>query len=131
GGRGGPRSRAGAVLVLLRPVRADLRQPVHLHLPLCGAARADRRRRACARRQLGLHVGRGGGAGAGDPGIYRLGVLGVPRQGRGRGLPLMPGAHGTRTPGPLWKRLLWFAALWLGGLAAVGLVAWTLRLWIG
>ena len=43
----------------------------------------------------------------------------------------MPGAHGTRTPGPLWKRLLWFAALWLAGLASVGALAWLLRLWIG
>ena len=38
----------------------------------------------------GVHARRRLGAGAGDPGVHRVVVLGVPRQGRGRGLPLNP-----------------------------------------
>jgi len=53
-----------------------------------------------------------------DPRLYRLGLLGVPRQGHARKrLSLMPSEStpSEPTPRPLTRRLLWFAALWLGG----------------
>ena len=61
-------------------------------------------------------------------GLYRLGLLGVPRQGQARKrLSLMPQ---DRQTAPLTQRLLWFAALWLGGVGAVAIVSFGLRLWL-
>ena len=60
--------------------------------------------------------------------LYRLGLLGVSRQGQARErislIEIKPG------PRPLTQRLLWFAALWLGGVGTVALISFCLRLWI-
>ena len=75
-----------------------------------------------------LHAGRRRGAGAADPRLYRVGLLGVPRQGASRKrISLMPSEP---TPRPLARRLLWFAALWLAGVGSVAILSYGLRLWI-
>ena len=78
--------------------------------------------------QPDLHAGRRRGADPADPRLYRVGLLGVPRQGETRErLSLMASEP---TPRPLIQRLLWFAALWLAGVASVAIVSYGLRLWL-
>src|SRR5690606_30562330 len=119
------RPRAGAIPADPCAVRADIRGPGHQRVPVRGAAGADHPRCRGTGLKPGLHAGRRGGADPHHPDLHRLELLGVPREGGGRGVSLM--ASG---PGPLWKRLAWFVFLWLAGLAVVGAVAWLLRLWI-
>ncbi|WP_373284732.1 DUF2474 domain-containing protein [Tsuneonella deserti] len=57
-------------------------------------------------------------------------VLGLPRQGGRRGIPLSTPPSAEPPPGPLWRRLAWMAAIWATSVAALGVVAFVLRLWI-
>jgi cytochrome d ubiquinol oxidase subunit II len=124
---------AGVTVLLLRSLanKYDY-QPFFLTLPLHRAAEHHDLAGGVAREQPDLHAGRRRRAGAADIGLYRLGLLGVPRQGEARKrLPLTPADPGTEpNPSPLTQRLLWFAALWLGGVGTVALISFGLRLWI-
>jgi cytochrome d oxidase subunit CydB len=61
--------------------------------------------------------------------LYRVGLLGIPRQGQARRrIPLMQAEQKPQPP--LTQRLLWFVVLWLGGVGSVAIVAYGLRLWI-
>ena len=64
--------------------------------------------------------------------LYRVGLLGIPRQGQARErLSLMRAARSEQQdPRPLAQRLLWFAALWLGGVGTVAILSLGLRLWL-
>ena len=74
-----------------------------------------------AGQQPALPAGRRRGAGAADPALHRLLVLGVPRQGeRRRRLSLMQRGGA----GHAGSRLAWFVGLWVASVAALGVVAW-------
>ena len=125
-----PRQQAGlpAVLPDAAAVRAVLCRPRHQHVALYRAAEHHDLAGGLAREQPGLHAVRRRRAGAADPRLYRLGLLGFPRQGQARErLSLMPRQP---EPAPLAQRLLWFAALWLGGVGTVAIVSFGLRLWL-
>ena len=103
-------------------VRAVLHRPRHQLLPLHRAARPDDPASGGAGCEPRFPSRRRRGAGADDPRLHRLRLLGLPRQDRPRGgLPLMPALP------EVLRRLLWFAGLWLAGVAALGLVALAIR----
>src|SRR5262249_38313683 len=82
----------------------------------------------CAGEQPDLHAVRCLHTDTADPDLYRLGLLGVPRQGQtGERLSLTQIKPEQR---PLAQRLLWFVVLWLGGVGTVALISFCLRLWI-
>ena len=58
-----------------------------------------------------------------DPRLHRVVVLGVPRQGCARGLPL-------KTDAPLLRRLGWMALIWAISVCALGVVSLILRWWL-
>ena len=139
-GRGGRRHRAAAaqprqqirlpaVLPDAGAVRAVLCRARHQHVSLYRAAEHHHLAGGRAGEQPALHAVRRRRADTAHPGLYRLGLLGVPRQGQTRErLSLTPDQ--SRNQRPLAQRLLWFAALWLGGVGTVALISFCLRLWI-
>src|SRR5207245_4346360 len=100
----------------------------HQHVSLYRAAEHHDLAGGFAREQPAIHAVRRRRADPAHPRLYRLGLLGVPRQGETRErLSLMASEAGPR---PLIQRLLWFAALWLMGGGSVAIVAYGLRLWL-
>ena len=117
-----------AVLPDADAVRAVLCRARHQHVALYRAAEHHHLAGGLAGEQPDLHAVRRRRADPADSRLYRLGLLGVPRQGEGRErLSLTPTEPNPR---PLAHRLLWFAALWLGGVGTVTLISYGLRLWI-
>src|SRR5690606_32549357 len=99
-------------------------------VPLHRARPGDDLGRRGAREQPDLHADRRRHHDAADPRLYRLGLLGLPRQGGPRRLPLMDERGRSAEQRPLWQRLAWLAAIWIASVAVLGVVAWILRLWI-
>ena len=130
------RDRPAAFAVGRAPQQAVLAQPRALllrhgrarlhHVALCRAARRHHLGCRGARAQPDLHAGRGGDHHAADHRLYRLGLLGLPRQGGRRGLSLMPGPDER----PLWQRLGWMAVIWAASIAVLGTVAYIIRFWL-
>src|SRR5438309_1453929 len=117
-----------AILPVAGVVRAVLCRPGNQHVSLYRAAEHHHLAGGFAREQPALHAGRRCRADTADSRLYRVGLLGLPRQGKGRErLSLMPD---EQRPRPLKQRLLWFAALWLGGVGKVAAIALGLRLWL-
>ena len=101
-------------------VHAVPRRARHQPVPLCRAARDHHLGGRRADRQPRVHAARRAGDGADHPGLYRLFLLGVPRQDRPRGLPLMPSP----------RQWLWFVGLWAAGVGAVAAVGFVIKLWL-
>ena len=116
-----PRRPAGlpAVLPGAGAVRAVLCRAWHQHVSLYRAAEHHDLAGGLSGKQPALHAGGRCGADPADPRLYRVGLLGVPRQGAGRKAAIIDA--GEQKPGPLAQRLLWFAALWLGGVGTVAI----------
>jgi hypothetical protein len=86
--------------------------------------RADDRGGSSARKLAEVPAGWRACAGAYDPCLYRLRLLGVPRQDRSGGrLPLMA-ASDTK----VGSKLVWFAGIWLASVLALGVVAYAIKL---
>ena len=105
-----------------RAVRDQLRRHRDQLLPDDGAARADHRGGRRTRVEPRLRAGGGADPRAPDPRLYRLCLLGVPRQGAAR--------RGVSLMRPGVQRLLWFVALWALGVGTLALVAMVIRLFL-
>src|ERR1700730_17341116 len=102
-----------AVLPVAGAVRAVLCRARHQHVSLYRAAEHHDLAGGLSRKQPAVHARRRGRADTAYSRLYRVGLLGFPRQGAARErLPLMPAEQ--KAP-PLVQRLLWFAGLWLAG----------------
>jgi Cytochrome bd terminal oxidase subunit I len=73
-----------------------------------------------ANRESALHAAGRADHGAHHPRLHRLFVLGVPRQDRARGLPLMPAP----------RQWLWFVGLWAAGVGVTALVGYAIKFWL-
>ena len=90
-----PQLRPRAVRHHARGVRRELRGPRHQHVSVSHPEQhhAADGRGSCE--QPGIHAGGRGRARAADPRLHRVVILGVPRQGRARGIPL---SRATKSP---------------------------------
>src|SRR5205823_9683185 len=118
--------RLPAVLPDAGAVRAVLCRARHQHVSLYRAAEHHDLAGGGAGEQPDLHAVWRRHTDPADPRLYRLGLLGVSRQGQTRErISLMPTEP---KPRPLLQRLLWFVTLWLGGVGTVALISFCLRL---
>ena len=69
-----------------------------------------------------IHAGRGGRSHAAHSRVYGVGLLGVSRQGRARGISLS-----ATPPGPWYRRLLSLIAIWSMGVLALAALAMAIR----
>ena len=110
--------------LLLARIQFAFSVSFHFLFPVCHSRSRDHLGSRNRPQRPGLHALGHGLRAAHDPGLYRLVLLGVPRQGRDRGLPL------TGMESPLWKRLAWMAAIWCASVAALGLVTLVIKFWL-
>src|SRR3974390_3217422 len=125
-----PRQPAGlpSVLSVARLVRALLCRARHQHVSLYRASEHHHLAGGFARDQPDLHAIRCRRANTAHSRLYRVGLLGISRQGQTRKrLSLMSSKPERR---PLARRLLWFATLWLAGAGTVAAISFMLRLWL-
>ena len=125
--------------LLLARIQFAFTVSFHFLFPVCHSRSRDHLGSRNRPQRPGLHALGHGLRAAHDPGLYRLVLLGVPRQGQLRRVPRMkipllrwpniPSASSDEPLPPLWRRLLWMAGIWLASISVLTAVAMVLR-WV-